>query len=306
MKKCFFIFVILTMASIIDADACAICGCGTGNYYLGIMPQYKKNFIGFRYLHYSFTSHIGEGYKPFEATSETFQTTELWMRFYPTDRLQVLTLIDYNFNKQIDQGVTKYLQGVGDIPLIVNYNILNTTYQPLSESRVFNHNIFLGGGIKLPTGRYKFEENISQVSNANFQLGTGSVDFIATANYTIRHKRFGLSNDFNYKFNGKNHNDYKFGNRFSGTTTLFYIQQFRKLGLMPNAGMYFENSAKNNQYGVNIDNTGGSAYLLTAGADAYYKKMAIGINFQTPVSQNLANHHSETHGKIMMHVSFMF
>src|SRR3954462_7781905 len=105
MKKRIIILILVVLSSRAVVQACAICGCGAGNYYFGIMPQYQKNFVGVRYYQYSFTSHVGQGYSPYEATHETFRTTELWMRFYPTPRIQIFSLIDYNFNTQVDQGV---------------------------------------------------------------------------------------------------------------------------------------------------------------------------------------------------------
>lgn len=298
--------IILITGFMSSAHACAICGCGAGNYYFGILPQYQKNFVGVRYLGYSFTSHVGAGYNPYEATHETFQTTELWMRFYPVNRLQIVTLIDYNFNSQLDKGVTKNLQGFGDIPILINYNILNTTFQPLSDKRLLNHNLFIGGGVKLPTGKYKYEEDPKQVANANFQLGTGSVDFILSTMYTLRFKRFGLSVDGNYKINTANSNKYQFGNRVSGTASIFYIQQIKKFGLMPNIGMYLENSLRNKQYGISIDNTGGDAYFLSVGLETYYKKISMGVNIQSPVAQHLADGNSRAHEKVMAHITFLF
>lgn len=306
MKTKFILSTLLLLAAIGSTKACAICGCGAGNYYLGIMPQYSKNFVGVRYRTFSFTSHIGEGYKPFEATHETFRTTEVWMRFYVTPRLQLMSFIDYNFNTQIDQGVKKDLNGLGDIPILANYNVLNTNLRANADTRTVNHSLFLGGGVKLPTGQYKFDEDPAAVANPNFQLGTGSVDFLLTSLYTLRYKRLGLSMDATWKVNTTNTDDYKFGNRLSGTTSAFYVQQVRELGIMPNVGVYAETSAKNHQYGLPIDVTGGDAWFASLGTEVYYKKLSMGFNYQTPLSQNLSDGHSKGHDKVMVHVTFLF
>ena len=306
MKTKSFVVVLLAVISYTRAHACAICGCGAGNYYLGIMPQFSKNFVGLRYRTYSFTSHVGKGYNPYEATHETFQSTELWTRIYITSRIQVISFVNFNFNRQLDNGVNKEIQGIGDMPILVNYNLINTTTQPSSENRILNHSLFLGGGIKLPTGKYQYTEGPKAVANANFQLGTGSTDFIMNSLYTMRYKRFGLSVDVNYKINTKNSNEYRFGNRVSGTGSVFYVQQIKKIGMMPNVGLYFEDSALNQQYGINIENTGGSAFFASAGVESYYKKFGMGFNFQSPISQHLAGDHSIGHDRAMVHISYLF
>ena len=303
MKSSIFIFLIALANT---ATACDICGCGAGTYYMGIMPQFSKNFVGVRYRTFSFRSHIGQGYKPFEATRENFQSTELWARIYITPRIQLLSFINYNFNKQATHTGDKYIHGLGDIPLLVNYNIINTTRDAMADQRVLQHNLWLGGGIKLPTGKYTYQENASAVANANFQLGTGSVDYMVNTIYTLRYKRAGLSVDAAYKINTKNSNDYRFGNRISGTAAFFYVQQIKKLGLMPNAGVYYESAQKNTQYDVVIDVTGGHAYFASLGMEAYYKKISAGVNFQTPFAQHLADGHSQADDKIMAHVTYLF
>jgi hypothetical protein len=298
-KKLFFLMT-LSFATI-SSHACDICGCGVGNFYFGIMPQFHKQFVGLRYRSQSFNSHVGLA--PALLTSERFQSAEVWSRFYPSKRLQILSFITYHFNEQTESGVTRTLSGLGDIPILVNYNIINTTDHPL---RTVNHNLWVGGGVKIPTGKYQYVEDQATVANPSFQLGSGSIDFMVNSIYTLRYKKIGMNTDLAYKINTYNSRDYKFGNRISGTTSFFYIHQLGKVGVMPNVGVYFENSAKNINLRDEVSETGGEAFFASAGLELYLKKLSLGFNYQNPFSQNLGSRRIQSHDRTMVHVTFMF
>lgn len=283
------------------ATACDICGCGAANYYWGIMPQFHKSFLGIRYRSQSFDSHLG--LHPSLATSEYFQTAELWGRYYIAPRWQAVVFVPYHINRQQTTAGTKHLNGVGDIPIVVNYNLLSTTTEALRET---NHQIWLGGGVKLPTGDYQFTEDPTQVANPNFQLGTGSVDFLVNAWYTLRHGRMGFTTDATVRLATANSTEYKFGHRLNGSASFFYVQQIKSIALMPNTGVFFEAAQRNTQSGVVIPETGGTATFFTLGSEAYVKSFAFGLSYQKPMQQTLAEGRIQAHDRLVAHVTFMF
>jgi len=299
MKK---ITIMILLTFTISAQACEFCGCGVGNFYLGILPQFHRNFVGIRYQVQDFNSHVG--LHPSLATTEHFQSTELWARFYPIPKLQVLTLVAYHFNEQTTTSGKIYLDGIGDIPVLVNYNLINT--QSNDPEREWNHNVWIGGGVKVPTGKYTFTDTPTEVANANFQLGTGSIDFMMNAIYTLRYKKFGVNSDFTYKLNTFNPDRYKFGNKINGTVSMVFIQQVKKVGLMPNAGVYYEDSGLNKSDDIVISDTGGSALFATGGLEMYWQKYSLGMNYRKPVEQDLANGRIKAHERMMVHLTFLF
>jgi len=310
MKKTIRLFILANVGILMSfhAYSCDVCGCGVGNYYFGIMPQYHKNFLGLRYRYRTFTSHVGESQysQSLYGNEETFQSTEIWARFYPLPKIQVLAFIPMNFNKQYENGtgVTHNLQGLGDASLFVNYNLINNTSDTNS---IVKHNLLSGGGIKLPTGKYKFDESDKQnVNNANFQLGSGSVDFMLNLVYTIRYKKVGLSTDITYKINTVNKNNYQFGNRVSGGVNLFFLQKIGEITIMPTAGIFLEKAFYDYKRNVTVYQTGGTATLGSAGVETYFKNFAIGFNFQKPISQNLSDGLSIAHDRATVHVTYLF
>jgi hypothetical protein len=282
--------------------ACDICGCGVGSYYFGMMPQFHRNFVGIRYRFSNFDSHVGLA--AHLATREYFQTTELWARYYVRPRLQILAFIPYSFNRQETTTDMLRLQGLNDMMLMANYNLLKMKHDSIPQ--LFKHNLWVGGGVKLPTGKHQYiESDLSQVANPNFQLGTGSLDFLTNLTYTIRYKKVGINADLTYKINTANKDQYHFGNRLTSNVSLFYVQKVGKVGIMPHAGVYIENSQIDKRQNKEVLDTGGYFVANTIGLELYYKRFSIGANYQTPMTQNLANGHIKAHQRGLIHLSFM-
>ena len=286
------------------SSACDLCGCGNGGSFLGILPQGHRGFVGLRYGYKSYDSHLNS---VSSQTHEDFWKTELWARAYPFKKVQVLAFVPYNFNRQTVQktGQKTDLQGLGDISLLVNYNILNTMTDTIPHQ--FFHSFMVGGGVKLPTGRYKYDlYNDTEIGNPNFQLGTGSLDFMLNVVYTLRHKSWGLNTDLSYKINTQNSDEYRFGNRTTANVSaLYFIRLGDQKTLMPNAGISYENGDLDAKSGVKNIRTGGEALLGSYGLENYFKKFSMGINYQIPIAQNLSNGELRANNRLNVHFTVM-
>lgn len=309
MKNLIIFALFVTSFSVISipSKACDLCGCGAGSYYLGVMPQFQKNFVGVRYRQSSFDSHLGGNgsYSSLFKTQERFYTTEIWARFYPHPKLQLLAFLPYQWNFQDENKTTKSLSGMADASVLAQYEVWNTTNDTISQK--FEHSFFVGGGIKLPTGKSDYsEEDALQVANANFQLGTGSTDFILTSQYTIRYKKAGFTADISYKINTENSENYRFGNRVSSNTTLFYVKQIGKFGFMPTLGTYYEHSQKDTREDKTVFDTGGNLFNAVVGTQIYTGRFMFGVNYHTPLKQNLANNQIKSKDRFMIQTAFLF
>ncbi len=305
MKKLILLLILFTNISL--SEACDICGCGVGGYYLGIMPQFHSNFIGLRYRAFSFDSHLGHSHEGLFSSKEYFQSTELWARYYPTQRLQILAFVPYHFNRQETDNKNLYISGLGDISILTSYQLIAPKADTVK--RLFRHNLWVGTGIKTNTGRYNYNENdATQVANPNFQLGTGSWDLLLNMTYTLRYKKIGLNIDANYKINTANEHKYRFGNRVSGTLAGFFVQRItRKFAVMPNVGIYAESSAVDHRNKFEVEHTGGSLMALSVGIETYFLgKYSLGLNFQSPITQNLADKQIKANNRALVHLTWMF
>ncbi|WP_234667463.1 transporter [Dyadobacter sp. CY261] len=283
--------------------ACDICGCANSGSYFGLMPQSHKSLVGVRYQHLRFTTHADSKVL---RTEEQFNVTELYGRFFPIKRVQVMAFVPYRSDRQHTSADTKRQNGLGDITVLANYNIFNSLMDTEASSAV-THTLMVGGGVKLPTGRFKFDENdVTQVANANFQPGTGSTDFILNAFYTMNISEWGLATNVSRKFNTTNAQDYRFGDQLYGTVDVYRSLTLGSLTFMPSLGLYAEHSEHGRQHGVVLEETGGKMLNASLGLSLFSNRWTLGAHGQLPVTQRSASGHVRAYERVLVQVGWLF
>src|SRR5438309_8564790 len=121
MKKAILLF--LPCFSLFQTFACDICGCSSGNYFVGPFPQFRKHFFGTRYTFRSFESHIAGD--PTQFSKDFYQTVELWGGYNIGKKWQLLAFVPYNINQQTSDDGKNNSHGLGDITLLGNYKVLD-------------------------------------------------------------------------------------------------------------------------------------------------------------------------------------
>jgi len=302
MKKIIFIIILCCPFMV---NACDICGCGVGSYYVGILPEFNKHILGLRYQYKTLRTHIGAGgTTTYLTTNETYRTLELWGAWNIGKRFRIMGTIPVNFNERIDQGVKETKTGLGDMSFAGFYQLFNTRHT-IKGNNVLIQSLWIGGGVKLPTGKYEPLENNGESVNI-FQSGTGSVDFTLNAMYDIRLQDFGINSTVSYKMNTKNTYDYRYGNKFSANVQAYYkIKVSDAVRLSPNAGILYETADKDMDGKYMVDVSGGNVLLAATGLEATVKRTAIGFSWQKPLSQKLANDFVQANNRVMVHVSFL-
>jgi hypothetical protein len=291
-----------TFLIIFSASACEICGCGVGNFYLGLLPHFNSKFFGLRYHYMHYHTQLANDATQF--SNDYYKTVELWSGINIGPKLQILAFVPYHINKQFTDDGIKTQNGIGDISILLNYNLLHTRSN--AGKNLIEHQLWIGAGIKLPTGKNNVDINDPSVNpgDVNSQSGTGSTDFLLNASYDVSINKFGVSTSVNYKINTDNKTGYRFGNRFTANTFAFYKLRAMGLGIAPNVGLLYENSASNNLNKATVVQTGGHLISVAGGVEMNFKKIALGANLQLPVVQNFAEGQTQSKVKGLVHLTF--
>lgn len=306
MKK--YIILLFFSAITFPALACDICGCGVGSYYLGILPEYQKRFVGLRYQYKTLTTHLGPfGERTPITSDETYRSMEVWGGWNIGKKFRVLAFLPYNFNDRAAQTGNGSKTGLGDVALMGYYNLFNS--RSLMSDKLLVQSLWVGAGIKLPTGKYELGERLRVAESPNnFQLGTASTDFTLNAAYDVRLMDLGINVNANYKINTNNKYDYRYGNKLTANALAYYkIRFFNKVTVAPNAGVLYETSQQDvegDKYTVDV--SGGHVVSLVGGLEANFSRFSAGANYQAIASQQLANNRVKAGNRLMIHFAVAF
>lgn len=304
MKKYILLLVISSTISHFS-KACDICGCGVGNNYIGILPEFHKHIAGIRYRHNSMWTHLGVGGNfTYLTTKEVYNTVEAWGGWTLGRHFRIMASVPYNFNERTNQGITKSKNGIGDISLSGFYQLLNQRHTVL-QNKLLIQSLWIGGGIKVASGKYNPSDKSATSNNANlFQLGTGSYDFTLQTMYDIRLQDAGLNLSSSYKINTANKYDYRYGNKFNTNLQGYYkFRILHHLTIAPNIGVQYESARSDMDNGFTATVSGGKLFSGIGGVEITWGKIALGANVQTPFSQNLANGIVKANNRMMVHLA---
>lgn len=270
------------------ARACDVCGCSGGGGYFGILPQFQRHFAGLRWQDRVLDSyHPANSLESASNARSTFRTLDLWGRWYPLRRVQVLAFLPVHFFEQYENQVLTKTKGLGDVTLLANYSLINTGD---SIGRTWKHSLQIGAGIQLPTGRYRLTDADGLQYHPNLQPGTGSADALLNVVYTLRRGEVGVQMDAQTRLNTSNADHYRFGHRQNAAVRLFWWKNLgRNISLLPRVGAVLDAAQKDVWYGSKQAATGGYAAYADFGLDVYVGNLAIGAGFQAPVFYRLGD-----------------
>lgn len=304
-RKILFLFLVLMMFPL-SAHACSICGCASGANYNGILPQYRKNFIALRHRYRGFDQAVKQINGGYLNSAYTYSTYEVWGRLYLKDRLQFFFNLPYTVNTlTTDADGKSTLTGLNDMSFQLNYNAINTTFDTTRVHTV-HHNLLLGAGIKLPTGKYQQRNKDDLMYAPNFQAGSGAFSYLASVVYTLRYRKVGLNVDGNYIYNTENELKYAFGNQFTSSLTAFAWLKKGQFTFLPNTGVFYEHLDRDIDNGYYNNLSGGYALNYHAGLDVYFKNLFLSGTLQAPVLQDIGSDQITYKAKYMINLGILF
>jgi hypothetical protein len=260
--------------------ACDICGCAFGSSYMGILPQFNKNFVGVRWQQRNFTSrHFPTLLEPVnnKVSKDIAQVMDIWGRLYISDRVMAFYSLPYVVNTKIEDHQTTRYNGLADALIGANFIVYNSGDSIRKKTR---QTLMLGGGIKLPTGRFR-----QDAYHVNIQTGTGSVDLISNISYTLRYKELGVSADAMYKYNTTNQYNHRYGNQIFSSTRLFYWHKIKMLSIMPFATVMLEHQQKDLVNRRTDFYTGALGTYAGGGIEIYGYRWSVGVQAVNPIYQ---------------------
>lgn len=302
MKQNIIIILFILLFSTTNTKACEVCGCGGSNTYLGLLPDFKTKFIGVRYQYMNYNTVMEMDASQF--SHNYYNTTELWGGVNIGRKWKILGFVPFHFNKQIDDDGITTNNGLGDITFLANYKLWDKI--SVKGNSGISQQLWIGGGIKLPTGKFDVDvkDPAITVADVNSQLGTGSFDFLWNVMYTVKMGNWGINSTINYKTN-TDKEGYKFGNKFTANSIVYYkIPQKNRWSISPNAGLLYEHTAQNTLGGTAIDATGGYIANVLGGVEIGNHKISFGISAQLPFSQHNANGQTKLEWRGNGHITF--
>jgi len=137
--------------------------------------------------------------------------------------------------------------------------------------------------------------------------GSGSTDFILNSIYTVRYGRAGINLDASYKVNTKNKQSFQYGNTVTTGARAFFWQNIgKRVSVLPNIGILFEQTAKDQHYGEKQQFSGGSVTNLVAGTDIYIQRFVFGASFYKPLQSDLSEGLVTQQSRLTATISIIF
>lgn len=280
-------------------------GCDMCSLYLGLHPNQVKNGISIRYrnsIYNTSSSHVHNGVShSTKAQQRTFQTVELWGQFSVGRKMQVLMMLPYAMNSVEENTlVLDAYNHLGDVQALARYQVFRS-----DEEQWLMQRVVLGLGVKAPTGIYKELSNEGYL-DPHIQTGTGTWDVLYNIGYLAKYKNLSINEEVLYRMNTTNSLNFKFADRLSSNTNIYYTYTINDLAILPSIGYLLEYAGRDEENNIAIQNSNGTAHYLSTGLDVYFKNYSLNLNYQKPMVEHLRDSSTNNKRRIILGLGVNF
>lgn len=302
----------------LNSMACDIC-----QIYIGFKPNDSYHRLGINYrnrilkgdlpiVFKSLAKHVhddiidvpkGENvsYVPVE---EYYQVVELRAQFMLNQKWMIRGSLPYLITDSwINNELNTHINAIGDPWITVNRTLIAT--KQTDKERAVGHRLRLGLGVKFPLGSTTKRYNENAVTY-DMQPGTGSYDYLATAEYMAKLGSIGFSASFVYKYNNANLSQYQFGNTAMINTQFFALFKREGKFIMPYLSVFQEFAGKDRSYSEEISQTGGQASFAGIGLEAGKGSFSFELGSQMAFHDHIKNSIAPAKHRITAGISYYF
>jgi hypothetical protein len=287
-------FIILSMVGLLslNAAACDVCGGGVNNLNPYLFPHLSKSYIGFSYLHNHY--RLNE----YGSIRNQYNNSLVFTGQYTVkNRLQLMAILPFQFNAITTQNNSSFTKGLGDVTLLANYLALQTKVGQTG------HVVSAGAGIKFATGEYN-ASNPNELNDQNFQLGSGSTDYLLNLVYRFSAGNFSFNTLGAYKYTTPNKDGYRYGDVLTTGATAVYLVRTEGISLAPYVQVINENHYRDAAGHILQDHSGGDVLYAGGGLDVSALKITVGVNYQAAARQNLIQGELQAKPRFSARISF--
>ena len=293
------ICLVLLALSIVNANACDVCGCSVNGFGAGLLSAYRYNVISLRYYQSPFEQILQRGIP----TEDVFHQSELNLRYHLSPKFIVSVNQSFQWNRRVGPGNDAFISGLGDTRLRASYVFLDNILLGESSSLYWE----LGTGIKLPSGKYDpniYRDDLPE----NFNIGNGSWGYLFQSSLLLHYYKFGLVANGSYQSNQATKDGYDFGDQFSLSMILFRrFSLSEKWELVPFGGGFHERIQKDELYNdKNAHGTGGRGYFFSTGMNIKYDAWLIGASYFNPFNQAYAEGEMRAKSRFSLELTYTF
>ncbi|MEM9932997.1 MAG: hypothetical protein AAF824_05260 [Bacteroidota bacterium] len=281
----------------LPTHACDVCGC-VGSGGLSLVPHQQSSFVGLSWQSLRFSRET-----PASSSVDHFQLLGLQLNWKASERLQLMTVLPYRINTLHQEDQPFRAEGLGDMSLMLMYRLLPGLAPSLSP---YTYTLDVGLGLKLPTGEFQDEIQLTALPT-NYQLGSGSLDYLGRLRYTLAKANWNYQLDIFGRWTTVNSSGYRFGDQLSIHAFVGYW--YRRVGysVMLYTGLYTEYLSQDVQEGYYQFFTGGNGQYLSTGLESLVgENYALGVNFQPPITQNYAQGNIVAKSRFQFRLSYLF